>query len=58
VARLVEGIGFETLLALKVKVSPICLMGARRPRKFTVEKTAELFLGNIIINNNNNNNKT
>jgi hypothetical protein len=50
VARLLVGVGFETLLTLKVEESSICLMGARRPSESTVEKTVDLFLENI--NNN------
>jgi hypothetical protein len=43
VARLLEGVSFEILLALKVEESPICLMGARRPTESTVEKIKLIF---------------
>jgi hypothetical protein len=46
VALLVEGIGFDTLLTLKVEEYPIYLVGTRRPTEYIMEKTVDLFFEN------------
>jgi hypothetical protein len=51
VTHLVEGLGFETLLTLKVEMSQICLVGTRRPTISIIERESVLFLKTLIRNN-------
>jgi hypothetical protein len=48
VTHLVEGLNLETLLALKVEKSLICLVGTRRPTVSIVEQQSILLLKTLM----------
>jgi hypothetical protein len=48
VTHLVEGLSPDTLVALKVKESPICSAGKRKSTAFTIEQEKALFLEILI----------
>jgi hypothetical protein len=50
VKHLVKGLSLETLLALKVEKSLICLAGTRRPTISIIEQQSILFLKTLIRN--------